>query len=74
MLENIEDMSNDTVTTLLLKNTKTMLDMFDELNQHCHDRSFNASNLAVKQSVGMTMNLLQMPILIIHQNMTTLVC
>ena len=52
MLENIEDMCNDTVTALLLKNTKIMLDMLDEINQQCNDRSFNAYDLPVKQSVG----------------------
>ena len=52
MLENIEDMCNDTVTALLLKNTKTMHDMLDEINQQCNDRSFNAYDLPVKQSVG----------------------
>ena len=32
MLENIEDMCNDAVTALLLKNTKTMHDLLDEIN------------------------------------------
>ena len=52
MLENIEDMCNDTVTAILLRNTKTMRDMLDEINQQCNDRSFNAYDLPVKQSVG----------------------
>lgn len=52
MLENVEDMCNDTVTALLLNNTKTMLDMLDEINQQCNDRSFNAYDLPVKQFVG----------------------
>ena len=52
MLENVEDMCNDTVTALLMKNTKTMLDMLNEINNQCNDRSFNAYDLPVKQSVG----------------------
>jgi len=52
MLENIDDMCNDTVTALLLKNTKTVHDMLEEINQQCNDRSFNAYDLPVKQSVG----------------------
>ena len=43
---------NDTVTALLMRNTKTMLDMLDEINKQCNDRSFNAYDLPVKQSVG----------------------
>lgn len=52
MLENVEYMCNETVTALLLKNAKTMVNMLDEINQHCNDRSFNAYDLPVKQSVG----------------------
>ncbi|PFX32945.1 hypothetical protein AWC38_SpisGene2234 [Stylophora pistillata] len=52
MLENVEDMCNETVTGLLLKKTKNMLDMLEEINQQCNDRSFNAYDLPVKQSVG----------------------
>lgn len=52
MLENVEYMCNETVTALLLKNAKTMVDMLDEINQHSNDRSFNAYDLPVKQSVG----------------------
>ena len=52
MLENVEYMCNDTVTALLMKNTKTMLDMLNEINNQCNDRSFNAYDLPVKQSVG----------------------
>ena len=52
MLENVEDICNDTVTALLMKNTKTMLDMLDEINYQCNDRSFNAYDLPLKHSVG----------------------
>jgi len=52
ILESVEDMCNDTVTALLMKNTKTMLDMLNEINNQCNDRSFNAYDLPVKQSVG----------------------
>ena len=52
MLENVEDMCNDTVAALLMKNRKTMLDLLEEINNQCNDRSFNAYDLPVKQSVG----------------------
>ena len=35
-----------------MKNTKTMLDMLNKISKQCNDRSFNAYDLPVKQSVG----------------------
>lgn len=52
MLENVQDMCNDTVAALLLKNTRTMKETLEEISQKCSDRSFNAFDLPVKQSVG----------------------
>lgn len=52
VLEDVEDMCNDTVSALLLKNTNMLKETLTDISKQCKDRSFNAYDLPVLQSVS----------------------
>ena len=49
VIEHIEDMCNETVYNLLLRNMATMHTILDKVNSECNDRSFNAYDIPIMQ-------------------------
>lgn len=49
VIEHIEDMCNETVYNLLLRNMVTMHTILDKVNSECNDRCFNAYDIPIMQ-------------------------
>ena len=49
VIEHIEDMCNETVYNLLLRNMATMHTILDKVNSECNDRCFNAYDIPIMQ-------------------------
>lgn len=54
VFENIEDLCNESVSVILLKNASVLYETLGKINQQSNDRSFDAYDLPLFQSVGKT--------------------
>lgn len=49
VIENIEDMCNASISTLVLKNMTNLHTILDKVNSDCNDRCFNTYDIPIMQ-------------------------
>jgi hypothetical protein len=52
VIENVEDMFNDTISALICTNTVTLYETLENINANCKDRCFNAYDIPIMQLTG----------------------